>query len=107
MILADELSYDSVFSALESKNFYSSSGPLIFELTVDGNKVHIETSPARQITMLTGAKTTKCVYGTKEEPVSSADFEIDENCPYVRFDVYDLEGNHADTRGYFRDELGL
>ena len=107
MIMADELSYESIFDALETKNFYSSSGPEIFELTVDGSKVHIETSAARQITMLSGAKTTKCVYGTKDEPITSADFEIDELCPYVRFDVYDFEGKHANTRGFFRDELGI
>ena len=107
MIMADELTYDSVFGALETQNFYSSSGPEIFELTVDGNKVHIETSPARQITMLSGAKITKRAYGTPDAPVTSADFEIGELCPYVRFDVYDFEGNHANTRGYFRDELGI
>lgn len=107
MIMADELTYDSIFSALENQNFYSSSGPEIFEITVEGNKVHIETSPARQITMLSGAKITKRAYGTAEAPVTSADFEIDELCPYVRFDVYDFEGRHANTRGYFRDELGI
>lgn len=107
MILADKLNYDSVFSALENQKFYSSSGPEIFELTVDGTKVHIETSAAKQITMLTGAKTTKCVRGTLDSPVTSADFEISEECPFVRFDVYDFEGRHADTRGYFRDELGI
>ena len=107
MIMADELSYDGVFKALENQNFYSSSGPEIFELTVDGNRVHIETSPARQITMLSGAKITKCAHGTKDAPVTSADFEIGELCPYVRFDVYDFEGKHANTRGFFRDELGI
>ncbi len=107
MIMADELSYDGIFSALENQNFYSSSGPEIFEITVDGNKVHIETSPARQITMLSGAKITKCAYGTADSPVTSADFEIGELCPYIRFDVYDFDGSHANTRGFFRDELGI
>ena len=107
MIMADELSYDSIFSALENGSFYASSGPEIFELTFDGNKVHIETSAAKQITMLTGAKMTKRVYGTSDAPVTSADFEISENAPYVRFDVYDFEGNHANTRGFFRDELEI
>ena len=107
MILADELSYDGIFNALESGNFYASSGPEIFELTVDGTKVHIKTSAARQITMLSGAKITKRVCGTPDAPVTSADFEISELSPYVRFDVYDFEGNHANTRGFFRDELGL
>ena len=33
-------------------------GPCIKELTFDGNKVHIETDPVRQITMFTGGKKT-------------------------------------------------
>ena len=107
MIMADELSYDSVFAALEKGDFYSSMGPEILELTFDGNKVHIETTPARQITMMSGAKRSKRVFGTSDAPVTSADFEISDKVPYVRFDVYDFEGNHANTRGFFRDELGI
>ena len=107
MIMADELSYDSVFEALEKGNFYSSAGPEIFELTFDGNKAHIETTAARQISMISGAKRSKRVYGTPDAPVTCADFEISDTAPYVRFDVYDFEGNHANTRGFFRDELGI
>ncbi|MBQ9080970.1 MAG: hypothetical protein IJY27_07875 [Clostridia bacterium] len=107
MIMTDDLSYDSVFSALEKGNFYASEGPEILELTFDGNKVHIETTPARQITMLAGAKRTKRVLGTDDTPVTSADFEISDKHPYVRFDVYDYSGNHANTRAFFRDELGI
>ncbi len=107
MIMADELSYDSIYAALEQGKFYASAGPEIKELTFDGKNVHIETSAARQITMLSGAKRTKRVYGTPDAPVTSADFEISDSAPYVRFDVYDFEGNHANTRGFFRDELGI
>ena len=107
MIMADELSYDSVFEALEKGNFYASEGPEILELTFDGKNVHIETTPARQISMISGAKRSKRVVGTDENPVTSADFEISDKHPYVRFDVYDLKGNHANTRGFFRDELGI
>ena len=50
MILAKDLSYPSVIKALDSGNFYSSMGPVIRELTIDGRCVHIETDPVRQIT---------------------------------------------------------
>ena len=105
VVMADKLEYASVINALEKGEFYSSMGPEIKELTVEGNTVHIETSPAKQITMIFGAKRTCRVTGTKDEPVSSADFEIDEKAPYIRISVYDFEGRYADTRGYFRDEL--
>ena len=80
---------------------------MIYELTFDGNKVHIETSNAKQITMLMGGKATRRALGTKDAPVTSADFEIPSHAPYVRFNILDFEGNRADTRGIFRDELQL
>ena len=107
MILSEELTYPSVIEALECGNFYSSMGPVINELTFDGNKVHIETSNAKQITMLMGGKATRRVLGTKDAPVTCADFEIPTFAPYVRFNILDFEGNRADTRGFFRDELQL
>lgn len=107
MVLAKELTYPAVIEALEKGAFYSSMGPKILELTVDGNMVHIETEPVQQITLFYGAKKTSFVVGTEEKPVTSADFEIPENAPYIRLDAIDFHGRHADTRGYFRDELGL
>lgn len=107
MVLANDLSYPSVIDALENGDFYSSMGPQILELSFDGAKAHIETENVKQIIMFCGGKKTYFEIGTKDEPVSSADFEIPEKAPYVRFSVIDFEGKHADTRAYFRDELGI
>ena len=107
MILAKELTYEAVIEALEKGDFYSSMGPAITELTFDGNRVHIETSPAQQITMFIGGKKVYTEAGTPDSPVTAADFEIPENAPYVRLSVYDFNGHFADTRGFFRDELGI
>ncbi|MBE6695047.1 MAG: PHP domain-containing protein [Ruminococcaceae bacterium] len=105
MILSRELSYQSVIEALERGDFYSSMGPLIKELVFDGNKVHIETSPVRQITMHDGGKRTAKVIGDEENPVTSADFIIPDAAKYVRLSAFDFRGGSADTRGFFRDEF--
>ena len=105
MILSDALTYDSVFHALETGRFYSSMGPLIHALTIEGKNVHIETSSAQQITMHYGTKRPLYAVGTREEPVTQADFVIPEQAQYVRFSVCDFEGKFADTRGFFREEL--
>ena len=107
MVMAKDLTYPSVIEALEKGDFYSSMGPVITELTFDGTNVHIEAEPTKQITMFVGGKKTYYVVGSKEEPVTSADFEIPEKAPYVRFSVYDFEGRYADTRAFHRDELGI
>jgi len=105
MVMADDLSYESVIRAFEKGDFYSSMGPIIKELTFDGMKVHVETSKAKQITMYHGAKTTRRAVGSKDAPVTSADFDIPENAPYIRIGVCDFEGHYADTRGFFMDEI--
>ncbi len=105
MIMANELSYSSVIEALEKGEFYSSMGPQIKELTVDGSRVHIETSPVEQITMLCSAKKTFFAIGTEDAPITSADFEIPEDASFVRFDAVDFKARHANTRGFFKDEL--
>jgi len=107
MVMAEELTYAAVIEAFEKGNFYSSMGPIIRELTIDGTHVHIETDPVRQINMHTGGKKAYFEAGTKDAPVTCADFEIPEAATYVRFTAYDFEGRYADTRGYFREELGL
>ena len=107
MVLARDLTYDAVIEALEKGDFYSSMGPVITELTFDGTHVHIEVEPAQQISMLVGGKKVYNKIGTPGEPVTSADFEIPDNARYVRFSVYSFDGKFADTRGFFRDELGI
>ena len=107
MIMAKDLTYPAVIEALEKGDFYSSMGPMIHELTFDGSHVHIETDPVRQITMRPGGKRSFAVTGTEDSPVTSADFEIPESAPFVRFSAYDFQGRYADTRGFFRDELGI
>ena len=107
MVLAKDLTYPSVIEALEKGDFYSSMGPKILELTFDGDMVHIETEPVEQITMFTSGKKTLFVAGTEDAPVTSADFKIPSKTAYVRFDAVDFRGKHANTRGFFRDELGI
>ena len=105
MIMADELTYPSVFSALEAGNFYSSMGPLFHSITIENGKIHIETDPVRQITVFNGSKTPPHVIGTKDAPITSADFDMPEEYTFLRFGILDFEGKHADTRAYFPDEI--
>lgn len=104
MIMAEELTYPAIIDALEKGEFYSSMGPQIHELYIDGKHVHIETDPVKQIVMNNSGKWAQMIMGDKEHPVTSADFEINEEWPYIRFTVTDFDGRSADTRGIFKDE---
>lgn len=107
MILADRLEYGSVFSALEDGRFYSSMGPMIRALTVDGRSVRVETDPAVYIGMYDGGKFVHRAVGTADSPVTTADFVIPDAARYIRFSVADADGRHADTRAFTLAELGI
>lgn len=105
MIMADELSYGSVFSALEKGEMYASMGPVFSEISVEGNKVHVECSPVERITMYTGSKGPSRVIAEQGKTITSADFEIDPRAKFIRISAVDALCRAADTRGYFVDEL--
>lgn len=107
MILAPELTYPAIIDALEKGNFYASTGPVIKELTFDGTHVHLECSPVQKIYMQLSPKKSLRVYNHDGSPVTSADFEIPEEPPFVYFSIFAENGTSAHTRGFTREELGI
>ena len=104
MIMPDEFTYGSVIDAMSRGEMYSSMGPVFKEVSIDGNKVHIECSEVAHVHVHVGNKSPKFLHG---ENITSADFEIDPRALYVRVSICDKEGRWADTRGFFRDEIGF
>ena len=107
MILADELSYDSEIGAMETGEMYSSMGPRFHEVSLEGDQLHIECSDVVSVYVYYGSKKPSRIIAGKGETLTSADFTIDPKARYVRVSIQDSQGRAADTRGYFRDELGL
>ena len=105
MVMPDEFSYGSVFRAMETGEMYSSMGPLIHEVSMEKNKIHIECSDVETIAVFTGSKAPKMRFANAGESNRTADFEIDGRARYVRVSVSDRYRRFADTRGFFRDEL--
>ncbi|MBQ8813243.1 MAG: PHP domain-containing protein [Lachnospiraceae bacterium] len=107
MVLADELEYGAVINALETGEMYSSMGPVFHEVSFDGKQVHVECSEVKAIYVFCGSKSPRRVFAPVGQTIIGADIVIDEPSRYIRVTVEDHEGKKADTRGYFRDELGL
>ena len=104
VILADELEYSNVFSALENKDCYVSNGPVIKELSVEGDTVILECSPAEEVYMYCGSKRPAAKRLPKGETATHFEFKLDDRMKYIRVSVYDTEGRAANSRGFFRDE---
>lgn len=108
MILADTLQYDAVIGAMEAGEMYSTMGPTFSEVSFDGETVHVECSDVRVISCRFGScKKVLRVCAAEGETVCSADFKLHPKARYVQISIMDSRGRYADTRGYFRDELGL
>lgn len=105
MIMPESFTYNSVIEAMEKGEMYSSMGPEFKEISIIGNKIHIECSDVERIMVFTGSKTPKRKYANLGETINSADFEIDDHAKFVRVSVVDKYGKFADTRGFFREEL--
>lgn len=107
MIMPEEFTYSGVINALEKGEMYASMGPTFREVSIDNGKIHIECSPVRHIFVYYGSKKPSRIHAAKGEYVTSADFEIDSQAKFIRVSIQDEDGNWADTRGFFPDELGL
>ena len=105
MISSKDLSYKSITNALLKGNFYASTGPKIYELWVENDRVHITCSNADKIVLNTINRHSKCVYAKDAEPLTEAEFTIEKDCVYFRLTVVDEKGKHANTNAYFIKDL--
>lgn len=101
MIKADELKYEAVTTALFEGNFYSSTGPEIYDLYIENNKIFISCSEAVKITINKGVRGAEAVLAEKGKTITAAEFEFAPDDVYIRLTVTDIQGKTANTNAYF------
>jgi len=105
MIQAPSLTYEAVIDALEKGNFYSSTGPSIYEMYVEEGKLHVKTSPAYRICVNTYGRNSDVATADKHgEKITEAVLDICDNV-YFRVTVDDGAGHFAWSNAYWSDEL--
>ena len=108
VIRCAKLEYECVTDALERGSFYSSTGPEIRDFWFEDGEIRVTTSPACRINFITGARHTGAVGAKPGEVVTEASFRPDRaRDGYVRVDVVDARGAHADTNAVWMDELAF
>lgn len=106
MIKAPELKYNSIMTALETGDFYASNGPLFKKIYVENNRIYIECSEVKKISLITPIRHGRSEHTLPGEFLTSADFELDVECEkYLRVEIIDEFGNKASSRAFFRNEL--
>ena len=115
-IKAPALTHEDIYDALKRGDFYSSTGPEIYELYVEGDEVVIKTSEATQISFVTDCRHSQRVRATADAKATEARFKLakllenHENAPeghncWFRIDVTDENGKVARTKAYFAADL--
>ncbi|MBQ9797623.1 MAG: PHP domain-containing protein [Clostridia bacterium] len=114
MVSADRLDYGEVMTALEKGDFYASTGPEIYEISVEDGIVHVSCSPAAHVSVSTECREARRI-SAGETPVTDASFGLSKyfanaqnrECrhePYFRVTVTDASGKSAWSRAYFSNE---
>lgn len=115
MVGAREFTYESVMDALAKGDFYATSGPEIHALTLDGTKLKLQCSEAAQIKLLTHNRMGQRLLAEPGCSLTEGEFDLAtwmNDCPeefekqaYFRLRITDVEGNHAFTRAYWREDV--
>lgn len=101
MIKAENLEYRTITKALEAGSFYASQGPMIHNLWIEDDKLHVDCTEAEKIILTTSRRRRGIVWANEGETVTSADFDIFPEDRYVRVTVQDHRGRFAETNAHF------
>lgn len=100
MISVEKLTYDGVVDGLLKGNFYSSMGPEIKELSVEEGILYIKTSPVEKIYVKMEGRNCYKKLAKPGETITEAQFELTGKEGYIRIDIQDGRGLHANSNAY-------
>jgi hypothetical protein len=102
MVRAERLDERSILDALRQGQFYSTMGPEIHDVQINGNQVTVRCSPARSIFLV--GDIYHCPHAAQAwdgRPLTEADFTLRPQQRYLRVEVVDMNYQSAWTNAYF------
>ncbi len=104
MVKANTLSHDDIIENIMAGNFYSTSGPQIYNWGVENGVVYVECSPVNRINFIAGnfvnaGITVMC--DEKEDTMTQASFVLKGMESYVRVECVDIYGKTAWSNALF------
>lgn len=101
VMVNSENDVDSILSALEAGDFYSSCGPEIYDFYVEDGVAHVKCSPCSMVRFQADKHPT-CV--KRGDGVTEASLEIGSRFDYLRVTVTDADGKMAWTNPIFLND---
>lgn len=108
MVKAESLEHDNIINALINGDYYSSSGPQIYDFSIKNGVVYVECSPVNHVNFMSG----NAINGgfsywgePKEDSITRAEFELRGNETYIRIECVDKYGKIAWSNPIFIDDI--
>jgi hypothetical protein len=95
VVRSKSLHPQAIMDSLRAGHFYSSQGPRIVHLELDGRTVNVRCSPAVQVNFVCDAWRGRAVWAQAQSRISQASFELREGITYVRVECIDGSGKTA------------
>ena len=90
-----EKNVESILRALENGEYYSSTGPEIYDFYVEDGVAHVECSNARMIHFITALRPTGVLKPAEGEYLTHGEAKLNDKFKYVRVVVEDENGRRA------------
>jgi hypothetical protein len=94
-VKAPELSQEAILDALEQGRFYASSGPQIYGVSLDGDRVHVRCSPAVAVDFVGNGPYSRRITAPHGGTLTEASHSLHARQSYVRVAVLGAEGGQA------------
>ena len=101
MVNAKGCSAKNIISAIRSGNFYSSCGPEIHSLSLEGDELHIKTSPVQFVRLVGQASQGARVGNFEGKRMTEFTMTISAGWPFVYLEIEDGAGRRAWTNNLF------
>ncbi len=109
MLKMDKLTINNFFMALKDGCFYSSTGPLIYDLRLLSDKIYVKCSPCKTVSFI-GNHQEGFVFHQKrlpskgdfdESPLTEVEYQLKGTEKYIRVEITDFEGRKAWSQPFF------
>jgi len=104
VVNAEACTRRQVLSAIRRGNFYSSCGPEIRSIALDGDELSMTTSPIRFMRLVGPDSSGKRVGSFDGPPLTSVSMRVPDSWSYVYVEIEDGAGRRAWTNNLFVDE---
>lgn len=106
MVRAEQPDAASILEAIRHGHFYSTQGPEIFDVQLQGRQVTVRCSPARSIYV--NGDSHYCPNAAQAwdgQPLTQATLTLHSQQRYLRVEVVDMQGRSAWTNAYFVSDI--